>query len=233
MAIPAAVVRTLPLLEGLPDETIVHLATLISERSFARRAVVVQKNDPGQALCFLVEGRLQATDFTLDGREVGLFFIEPGQPFGELAIVDQGTQSEFVIAVARSRVAFLPAAPARALVLGHPAVAEKVLRRLAGRLRAVTDQRTLLALHNPLQRVCAQLVMLSEAQSPARVLIRHVPTHQEIAIMVNTSRETVTRAFQLLATRGVVERAGPDLRLIEPAYLEGVMLGKIEPPRIS
>ena len=75
--------------------------------------------------------------------------------------------------------------------------------------------------------------MLSEAQSPARVLIRHVPTHQEIAIMVNTSRETVTRAFQLLATRGVVERAGPDLRLIEPAYLEGVMLGKIEPPRIS
>ena len=232
MAIPAAVVRTLPLLEGLPDKTIVHLATLISERSFARRAVVVQKNDPGHALCFLLDGRLQATDFTLDGREVGLFFIEPGQPFAELAIVDYGKQPEFVIAVARSRVAFLPVAEARALVLGHSRVAEKVLRRLAARLRAVTDQRILLALPNPLQRVCAQLVKLSKTQTPARAVIRHVPTHQEIAIMVNTSRETVTRVFQLLTTRGVVERAGPDLRLLEPAYLEDVMLGKIEPPRI-
>ncbi len=233
MAIPPAVVRTLSWLEGLPNETIVQLAKLMSERSFARREVVVQKNELGRALCFLLEGHLQATDFTLDGREVGLFFIEPGQPFGELAIIDNGKQPEYVIAVARSRVAFLPMTEARALVLGHPQVAEKVLRRLAERLRALMDQRTLLALPNPLQRICAQLVKLSEPRTSKQALIRQVPTHHEIAIMVNTSRETVTRVFQLLATRGVVERTGPDLQLIDAVYLEGVMLGKIEPPRIS
>lgn len=239
MAILIAVARTLPLLDGLPEPELARVAGLMSEQIFARREVILKKNEPGSALCFLIDGRLQAVDFTLDGREVGLFFIEARQIFGELALVDDGPQPEFVISLARSRVAMLPAAHARDLLSRHPVAANTVLRRVAQRLRAVTDQRTLIALPNPMQRVCVQLVKLSTrhagpTEGDAKlVLVRQIPTHQEIAIMINTSRETVTRVFQMLTSKGIIERAGSDVQVNNLSYLQDLAAGKIEPPSVS
>ncbi|RYF84119.1 MAG: Crp/Fnr family transcriptional regulator [Comamonadaceae bacterium] len=241
LAVPIlnAVARTLPLLDGLPEDALEKTASLMTEQAFARRAVILKKNEAAHGLFFLIDGRLQAVDFTLDGREVGLFFIEPKQTFGELALADDGLQPEFVISVAQSRVAFLPANGARDLLARYPSVANGVLRRIAQRLRSVTDQRTLIALPNPMQRVCVQLVKLSTRHTDAGgtlnklVLVRQIPTHQEIAIMVNTSRETVTRVFQVLVSKGVLQRAGSDVEVTDPQYLEDLAAGKIEPPKLA
>ena len=242
LAVPIlnVVARGLPLLDGLTDEALEKTASQMTEQAFARRAVILKKNEPAHGLFFLIDGRLQAVDFTLDGREVGLFFIEPGQTFGELALADDGLQPEFVISVAQSRVAFLPASAARELLARYPSVANGVLRRIAQRLRSVTDQRTLIALPNPMQRICVQLVKLSTRQAQAGgdvngklVLVRQIPTHQEIAIMVNTSRETVTRVFQALVSKGVIQRAGNDVEVRDPQYLEDLAAGRIEPPKLA
>ena len=119
-------------------------------------------------------------------------------------VIDGKPRPEFVIAVARSRVASLPREEARTLMLSTPALAERVTMRLAERLRTVSAQRTLLGVPNPAQRVCAQLIQLSVKVADGKVVIAHAPTHQEIAIMVNTSRETVTRVFQVLQARGIL-----------------------------
>ena len=57
---------------------------------------------------FLLEGRLQAIDFTLDGREVGLHFIEEGQYFGEISVLDGLPSPEVVIATKKSQVVMVP-----------------------------------------------------------------------------------------------------------------------------
>ena len=233
MAIPREVLKELDLLRDLPQELAARLATLMVERSFARREVVFNKGESGQPLCFLVEGRLQGVDFTLDGREVGLYFVDPGSYFGEMSVLDGQPRPDFVIAVARSRVAFLPGAEARNLIVNTPSIAEKVLVKLTQRLRSVSAQRTLLGMPNPAQRVCAQLVQLMVTGAGGKVSITNAPTHQEIAIMVNTSRETVTRVFQVLQTRSVVARDGGSLQVGDPAYLTNVAEGKVDPPKTS
>ena len=211
--------------------TLARLSERMQEQSFARREVVIKKGEPGQVLCFLIEGRLQGVDFTVDGREVGLYFVEPGDYFGELSVIDGKPRPEFVIAVARSRVASLQREEARTLMLSTPAIAERVTTRLAERLRTVSAQRTLLGVPNPAQRVCAQLVQLSVKVADGRVVITHAPTHQEIAIMVNTSRETVTRVFQVLQARGILRREGSQLRVEDTRYLNDVAEGRTEPPK--
>ena len=65
-------------LKPLPQATLVHLAQQSSVRKFARRAVVLNAGVREESVCFLFEGRLQGVDFTIDGREVGLYFVEPG-----------------------------------------------------------------------------------------------------------------------------------------------------------
>jgi CRP-like cAMP-binding protein len=231
MAIPTDVLKQLELLRDLPPPLAERLAGLMTERAFARREIVFNKEEPGQSLCFLLEGRLQGVDFTLDGREVGLYFVEPGSYFGEMSVIDGQPRPDYVIAVARSRVALLPAEEARKLITQLPGIAEAVLLRLTHRLRAVSAQRTLLGMPNPAQRVCAQLMLLVEKRADGKVSIANAPTHQEIAIMINASRETVTRVFQLLQARAIVAREGSCLDVNDARYLQDVAEGRVDPPK--
>jgi CRP-like cAMP-binding protein len=228
MPLPSAVLAPLPLLATLPQVTISHLAQHASERSFAKREVVLQKDTPGSALCFLIEGRLQGVDFTLDGREVGLYFVNSGDYFGDVAVIDGQMQPDYVTAVSRSRVVFIPQDLIRPILFGNPKVAEVLCSNLSLRLRQVSAQRRILGLANPLQRVCAQLQVLARSGNNVRIVI-NVPTHQELAIMINASRETVTRVFQLLQSRGVVERDGNDLIVKDPKFVDEVADGKKQP----
>jgi CRP-like cAMP-binding protein len=208
------------------------LAQNAQQRWFNKREVVLQKEEPSSSLSFLLEGRLQGLDFTSDGREVGLYFINPGDYFGEVALIDNKKQPEFVTALARSHVVTLPKDIIRPVLFGVPKIAEALCRRLASRLRQDTAHRRILGLPNPLQRVCAQLELMWESQG-TQTLIAHAPTHQELAIMVNSSRETVTRVFQLLQGRGVVERDGNALQVLQPDFIRQVASGELDVSKSS
>jgi len=231
MPIPVPFLQNFSLLRGLPAETLTRLGESMTERAFGRREVVIKKGEPGHVLCFLIEGRLQGVDFTVDGREVGLYFVDPNDYFGELSVIDGLPRPEFVIAVGRSRVATLPREEARTLLVSTPAIAQRITARLAQRLRTVSAQRILLGLPNPAQRVCAQLIQLLMKAADGKVVIAHAPTHQEIAIMINTSRETVTRVFQMLQARGILKRDGNQWRVENARYLSDVAEGRMEPPK--
>lgn len=246
MPVNHAELESIPLLSVLAPARLEELARTMVERSFARRQIVLQKGVTAHSLGFLLEGRLQGTDFTVDGREVGLYFVAPKDYFGELSVVDGLPQKELVVAVASSRVAFLPRQSVRSLVASVPAVGEALLARLAARLRLASEHFTMLAMPNPFQRVCALLLRLGEQDGRAPPVgavvvktslspfaIRNAPTQQELAITVNTSRETVTRVFQVLQLRRVLQRDGQALQVRDPDFLRDVALGRVEPPKIS
>ena len=90
--------------------------------------------------------------------------------------------------------------------------------RLAHRIRQMAKQRALLSLPNVAQRVCSQLwLMIPEPSQDSNktVEIKNLPTHMEIAIMLNLSRETITRVFQQLQRNRIVARVGQNRLAIE------------------
>lgn len=220
-----------PLLKDLPLETLMRLSAQMDDRQFSRREVLTTKEQSHFALGFLLSGRLQGVDVAVDGRSVGLFFVEPGDYFGELSVIDSKPAAEHVIAVSKSRALFLDAIVARKLIFEQPSVAQAVMTRLSMRVREVTAQRTLLALPNPFQRLCVQLLMLARPTAVGQAVLESAPTHQELAIMINSSRETVTRAFQILILRQIIERQGDHLYLLDTEFLSDVGNGRVESPK--
>jgi CRP/FNR family cyclic AMP-dependent transcriptional regulator len=231
MPLSLQLLSQLPLLRPLPKEVLENLSASMTLRSFARRAMVMSKDSPSPDLGFLVEGRLQGVDFTVDGRSVGLYFVDPGDYFGELSVVDGMAPSEFVVAAAKSTVAFLEARTARELISVHPALARAVMAKLAQRVRLVTAQRTLLGLPNPFQRLCVLLLQLPQNLTDGQAAVDNAPTHQEMAIMINASRETVTRAFQVLFLNKLLVREGNALKLLRSDTLRDIAEGRVEPPK--
>lgn len=219
MAVHVNFLARIPLLAPLPAELLAQLAARMRRIELPRRAVALEKGRLGQGLGFVLSGRLQGLDFTLDGREAGLYFVGPGDFFGELSTIDGLAAPEYVVAIAKSEVLHLPEADARQLLLSHPEAAAALARRLAARLRATIAQRSLLALPNPLSRLAAQLLALA---GPEGVIV-DAPTHQEIAIMINTTRETVSRNIQTLLAQGLVTRDGNRLRLVRIEALRALL----------
>ena len=212
MAIHPSLLQQFAFMRLFSTDALVTLAAHSSMHAFAKREVVLAKENPSPSLMFLLEGRLQAIDFTLDGREVGLHFIEEGDYFGEVSVLDGLPSPEVVIANKKSQVMMVPAREVRGLIFANPPAIEAITSGLTGRIRAQAHQRQILGIISPLQRICALLQNLSKDGKNPEV-IANAPTHQEIAIMVNLTRETVTRAFQVLQSQGALARDGDDLKV--------------------
>ena len=241
MTVTVDILQRLPLLSALPRVTLSELSKVSDFKTFNKREVVVNKGAEPQHLYFLLEGRLQGVDFTVDGKEVGVFFAQPGDFFGELAVMDHGTHPETIMAIAKSTVVTLPRLAIRPLLLGMPAMAEMLAMKLASKLRQASSQRRILGLTNPTQKVCAELWLMLETQAQIAqgstvavalaanantyARIAQMPTHQELAIMINASPETVTRVFQQLLLKAVVQRDGNDLVILKPELIKEVALG--------
>ena len=211
MAVHPSLLQQFALMRLFETDALAQLAAHSSTHAFAKREVVLAKENPSPSLMFLL-GRLQAIDFTLDGREVGLHFIEEGQYFGEISVLDGLPSPEVVIANKKSQVVMVPAREVRGLIFSSPPAVEAITSGLTARIRAQAHQRQILGIISPLQRICALLQNLSrDGKNPE--IIANAPTHQEIAIMVNLTRETVTRAFQVLQSQGALARDGDDLKV--------------------
>lgn len=219
--------RTFGLFKALPDSDIEILCSKSVVKRYERRAVILAAGVSENKICMLFEGRLQGIDFTIDGKEVGLYFVEPGDYCGELCVFDSGTQPEHVISLNSSVVVMFSSESIRDVAQRNPAVMLQVGNKLARRIRQMNTQRALLSLPKVSQRVCLQLWLLVAKTDSAQTRdIENLPTHMEIAIMLNLSRETITRVFQQLQRRQIVSRVGPNKLVInEPNLLKEIADG--------
>lgn len=218
MPIALETAANIPLFKGLDQETLTTVAKLMSSRTYLSHDIVIRKGDAADHLAFLLAGKLQVVDVTEDGREIGIHFISPGAYFGELSVIDGQPRSASVVSVKTSDVAFLPSTQARALIFHRPLIAERFLTHFAQIVRASSRQRTLLSIPNAFQRVFAQLQQFVRDTNEGQV-IEGLPKQHEIAIMVNTSRETVSRALHTLMKMNILEKKGTILIVNRPEQL--------------
>jgi len=213
--------RKIPLLSGLTDEEILRIKPEIRIRRYAKREVVLHKGGAADALLFLLSGQLQVIDVTEDGRAIGLRMLSVGDFFGEIALLNQSTRSASVVAMTEVLVAFLPAQTALHLFSHAPSVASHMLRHLADKIQRDSEFRALLSINNTAKRIYAYLALIQQ-KSPqtGTAVVENLPTHQDIANMVNTSRETVTRALLTLAQQGIIKKDSHRLLVLDTAALQ-------------
>jgi CRP-like cAMP-binding protein len=220
--------RKIPLLAELNDEEIIRVKQDIRIRHYNKRDIVLQKGGHGDGLMFLLSGQLQVIDVTEDGRAIGLRMLMPGDFFGEIALINNSTRSASVVAMTEVLVGFLPAPTAMHLFAHSPSVARHMLKHLAQKIQRDSELRALLSINNTAKRIYTYLIQMQKAQSPepgTPTVVENLPTHQDIANMVNTSRETVTRALLTLTQLGIAQKDAHRLIIRDPEALKKLAHG--------
>ena len=216
--------RKIPLLAELSDEEVLAIKPEMRIRQYAKREVVLHKGGSGDGLLFLLSGQLQVIDVTEDGRAIGLRMLVPGDFFGEIALINNSTRSASVVAMSDVLVGFLPAPVAMNLFSHSPSVARQMLRHLAQKIQRDSEFRALLSINNTAKRIFS-FIILMQKKNPDGTVVENLPTHQDIANMINTSRETVTRALLTLVQQGIVQKESHRLLIKDPDALQKLVQG--------
>ena len=220
--------RKIPLLADLSDEEVARVKHDLRFRQYSKRDIVLHKGGHGDGLMFLLSGQAQVVDVTEDGRAIGLRMLAPGDFFGEIALINNSTRSASVVAMSSVLVAFLPAATAMHLFAHSPSVARQMLQHLAQKIQRDSEFRSLLSINNTAKRIYTYLALMQKNKQPeagAPSVLENLPTHQDIANMINTSRETVTRALAALAQQGIVQKDANRLIIVKPDALQKLVQG--------
>lgn len=211
------------LLSDLSDEKKQQLLSQISVKTYKRNEVVVQKGAPSAELFFLLDGRLKVVDYSPSGREVGFVFIHKGYHFGELALIDGEPRSASIVATETSRVALLPKQHAQKLMFNEPSVSEKLLKQLTHIIRQNNEHMVMLGHTSANLRIYTLLLKYGQKRGD-QLVIEKAPNNSEMAIMTNTTRETVSRAINQLIEQGLVEKSGKTLTILNPNAVEEMVL---------
>jgi CRP-like cAMP-binding protein len=191
-------------------------------RRFEPDEILVDFDDPSTDVYFLVSGEVRILIRTQSGKEVILGEMRGGQLFGELAAIDGVKRSANVTALTRGEVCIMSAAVFRELVLSTPAVADRLLRLLAGRVRELNARLMEQAVLDLRHRLYSELLRLSVARTGGgkERVVTPPPYHHVLAARIGCRREQVTREFTAMSQEGLVERTRGALVIKRPDLLE-------------
>lgn len=202
----AAIARA-PMFASLPLHAIEDLTQRVKVRRVRAHGAAVSQDEPGDALFVIASGRVKVVIFGENGREVTLSLLRPGDAFGEISLFDGEPRTANVIALEPTTLLMLSRDDLLAHISRFPQTALNLLGEMANRLRRADDAIAQLALCDVNERLIRLLVSLARDEgtdAPEGVLIRRRPTQQELANMIGSCRETISRAFNQLARDGLI-----------------------------
>ena len=188
--------------EVLPPELLEAIGKVATVRMFPKNAIIVSEGDETDSLYVIISGRARVYVANAQGREVQLNMIGPGEYFGEVTL-DGGPRSASVMAVEDCRCAVVKRTELLTLVAKEPHFALHMVRKLASRVRDLTENVRSLALMDVYGRVARLLLELAEERD-GRLCITEPLTHKDIASRVGASREMISRIFSDLTAGGYV-----------------------------
>jgi CRP-like cAMP-binding protein len=208
--------KKVSLFQNVEDSELTKVANLLSPRECPKDTHIVTQDEPGDAMFIIAKGRVKVVLYGDNGREVILTLLKAGEFFGEMALLDDLPRSANVIAHEDSQVLVLKRDQFAEHIKNSPTTALNVMAELSRRLRRADEIIGNLATLDVYGRVAHIMIDLAKKDGEEveeGILIRERPTQQDIASMIGTSRETVSRVLSEFQKRGFVEMRGREILL--------------------
>ena len=209
--------RNVSLFESLNEEELKALSELTFTRNFGKDGIIILAEEEGDTLFIIKEGQVKVSIVSEEGREVILSLLGPGAVFGELSLLDGKPRSANVVATGETSLVMLRRSDFVQLIYKTLQIATALLAELATRLRKTDRQIEGLALLDVTSRISETLLQLATDQGKETsegITIESRPTHQELANMSGTTRETVSRVLKRLEKQGYINCAGRKITIL-------------------
>lgn len=210
------------LFQRLSPEQLESLETRCRARKFSRGTPIYLPADYAGGVLLLAEGRVKIGSFTEEGKQAILAFIEPGEIFGELALLGTQQREEYAEAVEKSTIILIPNEVMQQLLADNPSVSLGVTKLFGLRRQRIERRLKYLLFRSNRERLVYLLLELAEQYGRSiegGVELRIKLSHQDLASIIGSTRETVTVVLGELQAEGRLQLGRRKIILTDMAHL--------------
>ncbi len=210
------------LFQQLSPEQLAAIESRSRMRECPRGTPIYLPADDANGVLLLTKGRVKIGSLTAEGKQTILAFIEPGEVFGELALMGSEEREEYAEAVEKSTVILIPNEVMQQLLSEHPTVSLGITKLFGLRRQRVERRLKYLLFRSNRDRLIHLLLELTEQyglQTSQGVELRIKLSHQDLASIVGSTRETVTVVLGDLQKEGRLQLGRRKIILTDLAKL--------------
>ena len=216
----ASIFRKFDLFSELDDRELASVAAVAKTRRYAKDDVIFHESESGDVFFLIREGKVKVTMISPEGKEIILSMLGPGDFFGEMALLDDEPRSATVVAMEPLDLLTIWRSDFLQILQENFSITRKILAEISRRLRKMSTRAESLATMDVYGRLARFFLDLAkESGKPLEngfVAITR-PTHQAIANMIGTSRETVSRLIHDLMRQDLLLSEGKTIYLRKSA----------------
>lgn len=197
-----AATKNVPLFTNLSAKDRSAICSVMIQRSFKTGDIIVhEEDDEHQTFFIIISGSVHVTVLSSEGKQAILATLRSGEFFGEMAVLDGEPRSASVVAAEECRLLMLYRKTFIEILQKYPKITIAMLIEMSRRLRRSNRHINTLSMMSVYGRVADVLLQLAKDSGRKvgrMIVIDKRPTHQIIAEMAGTSRETVSRVLSQL-----------------------------------
>ena len=215
------------LFRGLPPATIRQISALSMRRSYRLGAIVFSQADPGDALYGVITGKIRISASSQGGKEMFLNIMEPGDTFGEIALLDGRHRTATASATAPSELIIIKREHFLALLEREPKLVSHVVQLLCERIRWTSDLAEDSALLGVPARLARRLLSLGRlhGRETAHGMELRI-SQEEVARFSGLSRQVVNQYLQNWKLHGWLTLGRGKMTIIDQHALRDVVVGR-------
>jgi CRP/FNR family transcriptional regulator, cyclic AMP receptor protein len=213
------VLAKVPLFADLDESDLHRLTRELHGRRYRKGETIFITGDPGTSLCVIENGRVKLVLANVDGREVILDLLGPGDVFGELALLDGEPRSADAVAVEPTFLLLLRRDAFLSVVRERPEVAIMLMGVLSRRLRRDAQLVQDAAFLDVPARLARAILRLAEADAAG--ILRTPPlTQTDLAAVAGTTRETLNKWLGIFAEQDFIRWEHSRVTVLQPDGLK-------------
>ena len=222
-----SIISTTPLFKGLPQKQLEKINNIAVKKNFEKGELIFSENDQGDGFYIVAGGRVKIYKISLEGKEQILHIFDQGEPFGEVPVFSGTLFPANAQAIAKCSLIFFPRNSFIQLLSENISIVLNMLSLLSMRLRQFTVQIENLSLKDVPGRLAGYLLLLAEEQQSEN-LIRLNISKGQLAGLLGTIPETLSRIFSKMNDIGLIEVEGRNIKIFDINGLEDLSVhGKI------
>jgi len=195
--------RSVPIFAHLDDKMLSCLEGIAVKRTYPRNTILISKGDATDHLFVVLSGKLKVTIADDSGKEIIISLLGAGDYFGEIAVIDGESRTATIATTEASEVLTIARDEFHRVLKSSPELMFDLLIILARKVRIATEKLESLAFDDVYSRLVKLLTQLAKNRDNQWVIEEKL-THQDIADMIGSSREMVSRIMKALVIGGFI-----------------------------
>ena len=207
------ILSTIPSFQGLSENQLNEIKKIIVNRHYTKGGLIFSEGDHGDGFYVVAAGMVKIFKLSIEGKEHIMRIVGPGESFGQVSVYAGRTFPAGAQTIAKSHLLFLPRSSFVDLITRNPSLALSMLASLSMRLREFTVHVERLALKEVPGRLAAYLIHLVDAQADEPELVSLNISKVQLASLLGTTPETLSRILSRMADSGLIEVKKRDIRI--------------------